>query len=331
MSRESHPNPRRLAEGDDAAGRALHAGADAFGGGLDETRAFRRLERARRRRSRASFAVVALAAALGLAVLSLRAQTPSENERLTRETIAVPEVAPRAPAPAPPTPPSHAAASAFVALPSPAASSVRAEVAPPNESRCRELVKNGQAERGFDCFRSLSRGNGLLSEVALYEAARVSFEHLADARRSLELLREYELRHPEGALRGEADWLRVRSLRGAGRFEQALVASEVLLTTPAGRTLADDIHFLRGVLFDDELNDCARAVSEFVSLVGKAGARADEAELRRARCLEKLGRANDAREAFQRYLERPAAANAEEARAKLQGHRDLGHAETGPD
>jgi hypothetical protein len=205
-----------------------------------------------------------------------------------------------------------------VALPSPAASSGRAEIAPPSESRCRELVNNGQAERAFECFRSLSRGNGLLSEVALYEAARVSLEHLGDAPRALELLREYELRHSEGALRGEADWLRVKSLRAAGRFKEALVASELFLTTPAGRALADEIHFLRGVLFQDELHDCSRAVSEFVSLVGKAGGRADEAELRRARCLEKLGRSADAREAFRQYLGRPDAANAPEAREKLQ-------------
>jgi hypothetical protein len=58
-------------------------------------------------------------------------------------------------------------------------------------------------------------------------------------------------------------------------------------------------------------------VSELVALVGEPGERGDEAELRRARCLEKLGRSTDARAAYQHYLERPDARNGQEARRRL--------------
>jgi hypothetical protein len=74
---------------------------------------------------------------------------------------------------------------------------------------------------------------------------------------------------------------------------------------------------LRGHIFGDERNDCASAVSEFVSLVGAPGADADAAELARAKCLESLGQLPDARTAYQQYLRRTDARDAAHAASRL--------------
>lgn len=322
MTRESQPNPPRLTDGDDAVGRLLGQGADEFATNLDEVKAFDRVQHARRRRARTAWTTGAAALGTVLVVLAIRARAPGLDERFAvsaesvepTTTSATETLAPTTARALEPTPDP-----APVRSPLPSNLTTPLEPPLPTEARCRELASRGNPARAVECFRSMSRGTGLEAEVALYQAARLSVEKLDDQRRALELLGEYERRYPEGALRGEADWLRVRSLRAAGHFEEALHASERLLMTPAGRTLARDIHFLRGVVYQDEQHDLARAASEFVSLVGEPGARGDEAELRRARCLEGLGRANDAREAYEQYLKRPDLRHASEARARITG------------
>ena len=179
------------------------------------------------------------------------------------------------------------------------------------------LAAAGKVERAVECFRGLSRGGGVTSEVALYEATRLTAEHLGDAQRALGMLDEHRRRFPDGALRGEMEWLHVQTLKRAGRHDEALMASEALLATPVGRKLSPELHWLRGQLLQDAKGDCARALSEFVSLVGEPGPRGDDAEMRRAQCLERLGRADDARAAYKQYLRRPDPARAEQARARL--------------
>ena len=62
-------------------------------------------------------------------------------------------------------------------------------------------------------------------------------------------------------------------------------------------------------------------LSELVSLVGEQGARGDEAEMRRAACFERLGRTNEALQAYEKYLERAEPRRAAEARAKIEALR----------
>jgi hypothetical protein len=168
-----------------------------------------------------------------------------------------------------------------------------------------------------DCYRSLGQGAGVGGDVALFHAARLSLEKLDDAKRALALVREHEGRFPRTALSAELHWLKARTFHRLGHFDEALAESEALLSGPAGRTLAAELHWLRARIFLDERGDCKSAVSELVALVGEPGARGDEAELRRARCLEKLGRSTDARAAYQHYLERPGARHSGEARERL--------------
>jgi hypothetical protein len=187
-----------------------------------------------------------------------------------------------------------------------------------DEESCRKLVARGESARAVDCFRALAQGQGIGAEVASYEAARITAEALHDAARTLQLLDEHTVRFPSGAMRGEVRWLRVRSLERAGRFDEALAESEALLATTEGRGLASDVHWLRARIYADARDDCQRAVSELVALVGEPGARGDEAEMRRAACLERMGRRSEASAAYAKYLERSEPRRADEARAKLE-------------
>jgi hypothetical protein len=319
------PSPQRLMTGaDETASLLSRADAD-FGRGLHESAAFQRIERRRRRRSALGWGA-AVSGAGALLLLFLRvASSPDVPERhsLTPERLTGPVPRVEAidearPEPSPPT--SVPAATVSVRRgepPSGAVSAPATETAPPTESSCQTLAKDGKGQRAVDCYRVLGREQGLGGDVALYHAARLSLEQLGDASRALALLDEHRQRFPSTALSAEVDWLKTRSLHRAGRMDEALAASEALLNGPAGRTLAADIHWLRAKIFQDERGDCMSAVSELVALVGEPGARGDDAELRRARCLEKLGRSTDARAAYQHYLERPDARHAEEARVRL--------------
>jgi tetratricopeptide (TPR) repeat protein len=215
------------------------------------------------------------------------------------------------PQPALPTSPRGLAPNSAPRPPAEAAS------APATEAKCREWSAAGRTEKAIDCFRSVARGTGLEGEVALYEAARLTADGLHDPSRALGLLAEYDKRFTGGAMRGEAAWLRIRAQRDAGRFDEALAGSEALLASPEGRALASELHWLRGQIYQENRHDCASAVSELVALVGEPGERGDAAEVRRARCLEQLGRTDDAVAAYERYLARPEPRRASEAKSRL--------------
>jgi hypothetical protein len=297
---------------------SLLARADAeFRQGLQESGAFQRTERRRRRRGAIAWGSGATAAcAFGLLFLRF-AGTEDAPHR-----YAVAPEPPSAPMPRlesseqperKPAPPAPAATVSIRRAEAPATTAS----APPTEGDCQELAKSGKSERAVECYRVLGRAAGVNGDVALYHAARLSLEKLGDAARSLALLREHEQRFPGTALSVEVDWLKTQSLQRLGRSTEALAESEALLGGPAGRALSADLHWLRAKIFQDERGDCGSAVSELVALVGEPGARGDEAELRRARCLEKLGRSTDARAAYQHYLERPGARHPGEARERL--------------
>jgi tetratricopeptide (TPR) repeat protein len=313
------PEPRRLVTEDDAAGALLRSADDAFRQGLAEGPAWQRFQ-ARNSGNYWVLCTAALAACLALAALHGRPRVAVDADPL--RVAAEHRVAP--------APTSSAAPLEALSLTRRISPTTPSAVTPhspraPNrvaadvvdDATCRGLSTDGRAEQAVPCFRALGRGSDLKAQVALYEAARLSAERLHDARRALLLLDEHRQRFPESALRGEVDWLRVRSLEQAGRGDEALAASELLLATPAGRPLASKLHLLRGRIYADSRGDCTQAVREFVELLSEPGADGDDAELRRAQCLERLSRTAEARGAYERYLERAEPRRAALAKARL--------------
>jgi hypothetical protein len=308
--------PRRLADSDDRAARLLRDADRAFRQGLAAGPAWQRLQARRQRRKVLPFAAAATVLAIAVGALGLVARAelaqrlePSAvslaAERLPLRTLSAP-VSPLPtvePSP-PPVPTLHTIPSAASTQSLRPSSRPRDEVM--TETVCRRWSSQARYEPAVDCFLAISREPGLSAEVALYEAARVSAEGLLDPQR-----------FPNSVLRVEVEWLRVRSLERTGRLAEALASSEALLDSAAARALAPKLHLLRGRIYADAQQDCTHAVQEYVALLGEPGAAGDEAELRRAQCLETLGRASDARLAYERYLARPEPQSGALARERL--------------
>lgn len=301
--------PRRLVAEDDPAGLLLRRADEVFREGLAAGPAWQRFQARKSRTHSALWLIPAAATVLLLVTWRARPRAAlviSDPLTVTAEPVAVrpsgAEVAQPPPALERRIPPLESqllAPRPVNKLPN------RAVPEFADDATCRVWSNAGKLEQAIPCFQGLSRGSGVKAEVALYEAARLSGERLHDARRALVLLDEHRRRFPESALRGEVEWLRVRSLERAGRLAEALSVSEELLATPAGRPLASKLHLLRGQIYAGAQADCAHAVREYVALLGEPGQDGDDAEFLRAQCLERLARAGEARAAYERYLERP--------------------------
>ena len=314
------PEPPRLAGQDGEAAELLRSADPEFREKLDESGAFRRIEGLRRRRMTLSWGIAGAAAAAAVLVLAQGAGRFGSGTREVTMT-AEPLPPPAAPEQAPVEPSDEKPAGRLDQAPVPNPFRVRiAETAPVDEAQCQKLAKAGDSERALECYRTLGRVGGIGAEVASYQAARISAESLRDAARTLRMLDEHAQRFPAGHLRGEVRWLRIQSLERAGRLDEALSESEAMLAAPEGRTLSSDLHWLRARIYDGR-SDCQRALSELVSLVGEPGARGDDAEMRRAACFERLGRNDEARAAYTRYLERAEPRRAEEARSRIEALR----------
>ena len=189
--------------------------------------------------------------------------------------------------------------------------------APVADGRCRALGQGGDtsSEAQVTCLEVVARGSGLAAEAALFEMARLHAR--AQPQRALQTLGEHRERFPDGALRGEVTELRIRLLYDLRQDQEALAESERALGTAWGRVLSSKLHLLRGKIYDERLRDCAKAVTEYVALVGDAGLEADDAEFRRAACLERLGRTAEAVSAYEAYLRRGDARRGAAAREGL--------------
>jgi len=328
-----------LAKGDDRAGRLLRDADQAYRSQLSEELAWKRFQSQRQQWRVVRFTL--LAVALGLAVVVVRHRWSEPRIPVDVPTL----VAERVPTPPPSShlpSPSRAAALDRRIPPSPSASVVPVRSSgrapssgaivarssePLTDSICRSLVSQARSKQAVDCFQMLARESGLGAEVALYEAARLSAEALGDPRRALALLEQHGTRFPASVLRVEVEWLKIRSLERAGRLDEALSASETLLDSAAGRSLASKLHLLRGRIHAESRHDCPLAVTEFVALLGEPGPAGDEAEFKRAQCLEQMRRPDEARSAYLRYLGRVDPRSADVARARLEALSNAAHPE----
>ena len=331
MTRASGAEPPRLARRDDRAGRLLREAEQAFRSQLSPDLAWKRFQTRRRRRWVVRFAVVAAAMMAGVvfARLRLAVRVPVEAATLVAEQVPPPQPSSLRPPPValerrvPPSvstvrrPSSSAIPSASAFTTSTARGAVGVPAEPLTDATCRAWVSQGHPDRAVECYRTIARDSGIGAEVALYEAARLSTEALSDAPRALALLEQHNARFPNSVLRVEVKWLEIRCLERAGRLDEALSASEALLDSAVGRSLAPKLHLLRGRIYAGARHECALALPEYVALLGEPGPAGDEAEFNRAQCLEQLHKPDEARAAYQRYLDRADARSADIARARL--------------
>ena len=315
-SQQALPEPPRLVTDRDSVSLLLAQSERAFRADLAEGPAWQRFQERTRRRhwvlwlapAVACFAVVVVQARVRRAPASEPAALSVAAEPVTPRPVAIARAEVAATEAATATAPKLERRIPSASLPllgtRPGDLKGRPVASDVDDATCRRWASEGRREEATQCFEVLGRGSGLAAEVALYQAARLSSDVLHDAPRALALLDRHQQRFPGGPLRTEVEWLRVQNLEKVGQLDEALSASEALLTTPSGRALGSKLHLLRGHIYANAKGDCAHAVREFVALLGEPGAEGDEAELERAECLEKLARPAEARAAYERYARR---------------------------
>jgi hypothetical protein len=182
------------------------------------------------------------------------------------------------------------------------------------------------ARDGLDCYLAEARGDDLSAEVALYEAARLQRDALADPVAALATLRQSRRRFPSGTLRIETALSIAELLPRLGRYQEALEQTTALLGDGPGDERLGELQLLRGHILREGFHDCAGAERAYTAAIdaaaettatARSARAADPATFWRAVCLQSLGRRDEARAAFGLYLARPGAAFSAQARARL--------------
>ncbi len=328
-----------------------------FEAGLDEAAAFRKLSDrmandAARRRTRAALAAPALAS-VGLVVAAMAGVSGSWLARSAPhpDVVAEPPSArsPREATSSPSSRPLATASAAFTAgperpaggtgaavrsgsiarppaRPDPTAAASPASAASNRPARpsaqdddpdCLQLAREGRPREAERCFERKAAGTGLSAEMALYELARLRRDLLGDAEGAIEALTRYRSRFPRGSLHPEATLSHVELLARVGRHTEALAESDALLTSPAGRERAGEIHLLRGNIYRGALRSCTEAEREYAAAERHGGASAAEATYFRAQCRESVGDVAGARAAYERYLRGQRASRRREVEQRL--------------
>jgi hypothetical protein len=195
--------------------------------------------------------------------------------------------------------------------------------APVRRSRCAELGQDAATAReAVTCYLGVARGGGLAAETALYEVARLRRDVLGDGAGALEALQLSRARFPAGMLRQEVDLSIVELLPKLNRHREAIDEVARLLAQGGGIERgvdsAAELHVLRGNIYREVLEDFARAERDYAAAEEARAPFVGDATFFRGVCLQALGRADDARATFNRYLAAGRARFADEARRRLQ-------------
>lgn len=129
---------------------------------------------------------------------------------------------------------------------------------------CAGLARIGKLEAAASCYDRIGRGNGMTSELALYEKARLESRALGRGAAALATLEEHARRFPQGALAVEAGLTRIELLSRLGRTSEALNAIERALPGAIGRERGGDLYLLRGDLLSLR-GECAGARAAYAA------------------------------------------------------------------
>jgi hypothetical protein len=192
------------------------------------------------------------------------------------------------------------------AEPAPAEAPGPAAPPPPaaaSRGRCAELAAASSAREAVTCYQELAdAGNGIAAETALYEVGRLRRDELGDAAGALAAFESYRNRFPRGMLRTEVALSVAELLPKLNRHREALDEITRLLDDGSGRERAPELHFLRANIYREVLEDYARAERDYAAVEAARAPAVGDATFFRGVCLQALGRSDDARAVFLRYL-----------------------------
>jgi hypothetical protein len=183
---------------------------------------------------------------------------------------------------------------------------------------CSLVTRNSSSKDWLFCLEKRSLGHNLDAERALLDLSQYKDKTQKDPLSAITSLRTYRQRFPDGALRGEVDFLLIELLLRTGHGNEALTESDRLLGTAWGRARSSEVHFLRGRVAQEKLNDCALALKEFELVRSEFGNIGNEATLRSAECLERLADGSTAATYYEEYLARKNISRADYARTRLE-------------
>lgn len=153
--------------------------------------------------------------------------------------------------------------------------------------------------------------------MSLYEAGRLRRYALGDPAGALQSFQLYRARFPRGMLRAEVDLSIVELLPKVNRHREALDEIGRLLARQGGDERAPELRFLRGNIYREVLEDFTSAERDYAAVEAARAPLVGDASFFRGVCLQSLGRADEARAAFERYLVGGAGRYQDEARRRL--------------
>jgi hypothetical protein len=186
------------------------------------------------------------------------------------------------------------------------------------EAQAERLAR--RPERALPLLQQVARGDGPEAEQAQFLLAQTLGRDLHDPVRAADAYAESERRFSHGMFAEEAALRRGEALLAAGETAQGIEALERYLRKFPSAPHVDDAHLYLASARRDRLGDCAGAVPHLRAVADGRGPRAELALIGEARCLRTLGRSDDARAAYARYLSlQPRGRYADEARLGATG------------
>ena len=190
------------------------------------------------------------------------------------------------------------------------------------EAQAERLAR--RPERALPLLQQAAHGDGPEAEQAQFLLAQTLGRDLHDPVRAAAAYEASETRFPSGIFSEEAALRRGEALLAAGDTGAGVAALERYLRQYPTAPHVDDAHLSIASARRDRLGDCAGAVPHLRVVADGRGPRAELALIGEARCLRTLGRAGEARDAYEKYLRmQPHGRYADEARLGATGSAKL--------
>jgi ferric-dicitrate binding protein FerR (iron transport regulator)/tetratricopeptide (TPR) repeat protein len=184
------------------------------------------------------------------------------------------------------------------------------------EAQAERLLR--RPERALPLYEMVARGDGPEAEQAQFMLGQTLGRDLRDPARAAAAFAESQRRFSKGIFAEEAAFRRGEALLHAGDTRAGLEALERYLRQFPSAAHADDAHLYVAEARRDRLGDCAGALPHLKAVADGRGPRAESALIGAARCLGKIGRGDEARSVWKRYLDaQPHGRYADEARAAV--------------